>query len=217
MDLTPVHSTDTLGGDGWMVGDGETVGSDAETVAGGKATAPVDRSVTADTFITLPRTHFEFSGTVSALCGLVHSRLGVTGCQIVYSSASGVAERGCSANAPVVDADTLLDDAGAGAAGLPNAHGTPIVLFESAVQGRGIRELKLRTFRVVSVEAVESPHDRPGGSSRTKPRKSLTEVRETVWGTCPNYLAPLLRVLAPRVHRAHMEEYWKLFEDEEGA
>lgn len=68
-----------------------------------------------------------------------------------------------------------------------------IVLFESAVAGQGIRELKARTF-----EEVDSGQ--------------ATRVTETVWGECPWYMAWFLRMVAPSVHREHMERYWKLFE-----
>ncbi|KAF9524281.1 hypothetical protein CPB83DRAFT_861535 [Crepidotus variabilis] len=70
------------------------------------------------------------------------------------------------------------------------------VLFESGVEASGIRELKVRTFEEVILD---------GGKEGTK-------VKETVWGTCPFYLAPVLRIIAPGVHSEHMELYDKLFE-----
>jgi hypothetical protein len=60
-----------------------------------------------------------------------------------------------------------------------------IVLFESAVTKQGIRELKLRTFEEVD-----------GGK--------VARVTETVWGECPWYMAWVLRMVAPGVHREHM-------------
>jgi len=71
-----------------------------------------------------------------------------------------------------------------------------IVLFESGVAAQGIKELKLRTFEEVELE---------GGVKWTR-------VKETVWGTCPVLLSYLLKIIAPGVHKHHMEIYYKLFE-----
>ncbi|KAJ3811989.1 hypothetical protein F5876DRAFT_75288 [Lentinula aff. lateritia] len=79
-----------------------------------------------------------------------------------------------------------------------------VVLFESGVVAQGIKEVKLRTFREILL-----PDALNGGE---EPRKSGTEVKETVWGTSPFGLSLLLKFLAPWVHRHHMELYSKLFE-----
>jgi hypothetical protein len=71
-----------------------------------------------------------------------------------------------------------------------------IVLFESWVAAKGIKEVKLRTFEEVELE------DGAQG----------TVVKETVWGTCPTLLSYLLKIIAPGVHKDHMEMYHKLFE-----
>jgi len=71
-----------------------------------------------------------------------------------------------------------------------------IVLFESGVAAQGIKEVKLRTFEEVDLE---------DGQKGTK-------VKETVWGTCPLLLSYLLKIVAPGVHRHHMDIYYKLFE-----
>lgn len=71
-----------------------------------------------------------------------------------------------------------------------------IVLFESGVAASGIKEVKLRTFEEVDLEDG----------------KKVTKVKETVWGTCPLLLSYLLKIVAPGVHRHHMEIYYKLFE-----
>lgn len=75
-------------------------------------------------------------------------------------------------------------------------EGARVVLFESQVAAKGIREVKLRTFEEVELE---------GGMKGTI-------VKETVWGTCPRLLSYLLKILAPGVHKDHMELYYKLFE-----
>ncbi|KAJ3987647.1 hypothetical protein F5890DRAFT_735777 [Lentinula detonsa] len=80
-----------------------------------------------------------------------------------------------------------------------------VVLFESGVAAQGIQEVKLRTFHEVLLP------DNPNGGSG-EPRKLGTEVKETVWGSCPFALSFLLRFLAPRVHRNHMELYDRLFD-----
>jgi hypothetical protein len=64
-----------------------------------------------------------------------------------------------------------------------------IVLFESRVVAKGIKEVKLRTFEAVGLE------DGTQG----------TVVKETVWGTCPTLLSYLLKIIAPGVHKDHME------------
>lgn len=71
-----------------------------------------------------------------------------------------------------------------------------IVVFESGVAAHGIKEVKVRTFKEV---------DLPGGGKGTV-------VKETVWGTCPRLLSYLLKIIAPRVHKHHMDIYYKLFE-----
>jgi len=68
-----------------------------------------------------------------------------------------------------------------------------VVLFESTVAAQAIRELKVRTFEEI---------DDGNG----------TRVTETVWGECPWYMTWFLQMIAPGVHREHMELYWKLFE-----
>jgi len=71
-----------------------------------------------------------------------------------------------------------------------------VVLFESCVAAKGIKEVKVRTFEEVELE------DGVKG----------TVVMETVWGTCPRLLSYLLKIIAPSVHKDHMEMYYKLFE-----
>ncbi|KAJ4479049.1 hypothetical protein J3R30DRAFT_3473684 [Lentinula aciculospora] len=79
-----------------------------------------------------------------------------------------------------------------------------VVLFESCVAAQGIEEVKLRTFREISLEDGSTG----GADGLGKPG---TEVTETVWGTCPFVLSILLKFLAPRVHKHHMELYDRLF------
>lgn len=76
-----------------------------------------------------------------------------------------------------------------------------IVLFESGVAAQGIREVKLRTFEEIDLKIGDGDGTKKG-----------TEVRETVWGTCPRLLSYLLKFIAPGVHKHHMEMYHKLFE-----
>lgn len=71
-----------------------------------------------------------------------------------------------------------------------------IVLFESGVEASGIKEVKIRTFEEIELE---------DGTKGTK-------VKETVWGTCPRLLSYLLKIIAPGVHKHHMEIYYKLFD-----
>ncbi|KAJ3719307.1 hypothetical protein C8R42DRAFT_722997 [Lentinula raphanica] len=104
------------------------------------------------------RTHFEFSGTVPILFGLINRPLSVSGAQIVDKDAK-------------------------------------VVLFESGVAAQGIREIKLRTFR----EIVISPPTADGrDTDDDSPGKLGTEVKETVWGSCPFVLSFLLKYLAPK-------------------
>ncbi|KAF5392652.1 hypothetical protein D9757_001073 [Collybiopsis confluens] len=84
-----------------------------------------------------------------------------------------------------------------------------VVLFESGVAASGIKEVKLRTFRAVE-DPNESDSDKDDGEIGRTDR--WTEVKEHVWGTCPFGLSLLLKALAPKVHREHMELYHKLFE-----
>ncbi|KAJ3837836.1 hypothetical protein F5878DRAFT_661742 [Lentinula raphanica] len=120
------------------------------------------------------RTHFEFSGTVPILFGLINRPLSVSGAQIVDKDAK-------------------------------------VVLFESGVAAQGIREIKLRTFR----EIVISPPTADGrDTDDDSPGKLGMEVKETVWGSCPFVLSFLLKYLAPKVHREHMELYQSLFDDD---
>jgi hypothetical protein len=74
-----------------------------------------------------------------------------------------------------------------------------IVLFESGVAASGIKQVKVRTF-----EEVELGNGKKG-----------TEVKETVWGTCPWLLSLFMRFIAPGVHKQHMELYHKLFDKQD--
>ncbi|KIK64775.1 hypothetical protein GYMLUDRAFT_39742 [Collybiopsis luxurians FD-317 M1] len=80
-----------------------------------------------------------------------------------------------------------------------------VVLFESGVTASGIKEVKLRIFREVKIPLGYSQEEDEGD-------KMGTEVCEYVWGTCPFGLSLLLKFLAPKVHREHMELYHHLFE-----